>query len=111
MKAERGGKRRPGDDDPKNVLLIQAGIGMQPLTGFSGSVTDFQHRLQCAMRAEPEHTASCETGVGGGKTVVARTMRDGVKLFKDDRERWMVPGGSSEPARDLRHALMQSVHE
>ena len=69
------------------------------------------HRLQCAMRAEPEFTASCETGVGGGKTVVARTMRDGVKLFKDDRERWMVPGGSSEPARDLRHALMQSVHE
>ena len=58
MKAERGGKRRPGDDDPKNVLLIQAGIGMQPLTGFSGSVTDSQHRLQCAMRAEPEFTAS-----------------------------------------------------
>jgi hypothetical protein len=38
-------------------------------------------------------------------------MRDGVKLFKDDRERWMVPEGSSEPARELRHALMQSVHE
>ena len=97
-------------EDPKNILLIQAGAGIQPLTGFSGTITDFLNRLQRAMEAEPAFTASCETAVGGGKVVVARTV-DGVKLFKDEKGRWKIPEGASAPARELRHAIMQSVHE
>ena len=98
------------DGVDSNFLLIQAGGGIQPLTGFSGTVTDFVNRLRSAMQEEADFSATCETAVGGGKGVVAKTL-DGVKLYKDEKGRWKIPEGASAPARELRHAVMQAVHE